>query len=161
MRIDLHVGDGPVPLRDGTQLGEGDGVIPAEADRHGAALDDARRVRLDARQRLLDVAGDGRGVARIDARQVAEDHLILRRVVRTQQRGGRADRLGTEARARAERRAAVPRHAEDGGVGAIDLGHVRKTCERAHSGEAGGGEGIGRLMHGRNCTRLPAARRTV
>ena len=96
-------------------------------------------VGLDARERVLDVAGHGGRVAVVDARQRAPHHHVLRRVVRAQQRGGRAHRLGPEARAGPVRRARIPRHAEERDVDAARSSR-RAAAGRTCAGRCSAGD---------------------
>ena len=111
-------------LRDGAHRRVADRVIAAEHDREGAARVDVTDGLADLVEGLLDVRRDGEDVADVaDGDRLAQVDAELERV-RTVERGDLADALGTEARARAVRGAAVVRGAEDRYVVRAALAHI-------------------------------------
>ena len=147
--VQVHEAERPVHRRRGAQLGERDGVVAADPERDRPAAVDRLGVGLDARQRVLDVARHGRRVAVVHARERAPDHHVLGGVVGPQERRGRAHGLGPEARARAVRRAGVPRDPEERDVDVLGRLDVRQPPERARAAVARGLECVDGLVHRR------------
>ena len=147
VRVEVQQAELPVHARERAQLGERDRVVAAHAERDDAGLGDRPHEVLDPLQRVLDVAGHGRRVAEVDGRQLAEHLHALDGVVRADHARRRAHRLRPEAGAGAERRPAVPRHPEDGGVRALERRDVRQPRERPRSGEPRRLERIPWLVH--------------
>src|SRR5215204_6971270 len=110
-------------------------MVATDSEGHHTGFDDWRDECLDRGECVLDVTGDRGGISVVDRREGSEDLHLLDGVVRSEHRGCRADRLGTEPRAGPERGAAVPRHAEDGGFDipeCLDMGQAgvgTRACE--------------------------------
>ena len=117
-----------------------DRVIAAEHDRKGAARVDVTDGLADLVERLLDVRRDSEDVADVaDRDRLAQVDAELE-AVRTVERRDLADALGTEARARAVRGAAVVRGAEDRYVVRAALAHILQVGgleEGVDAGEVG------------------------
>jgi hypothetical protein len=149
VRVEVQQPELPVDLGVRAQLGQRARVVAADADRGHPGLGDRPDEVLDARQRVLDVAGHGRRVAEVDGGQLAEDLHAQDRVEGAQHARGAPDRLGAHAGAGAERRAAVVGHAEDGRVRAFERVHVGQPRERARAGVARRLERVPGLVHRR------------
>ena len=121
----------------GAQLGERDGVVPAEAQRHGACFVHRSEELLHGGQAPVAEAGHHVGVAGVDRREALEHGDPLRRVVgRVDGERRLADRTGAEPGARAHGEPRVERQADHGDVDVVEARDVRQTQERGHAGHA-------------------------
>ena len=120
------------------QLGERDGVVAADAERHRPGGVHLGEHGLHRRQAAVgEAAGDRPHVAGVDHREPVEHGHALRRVVGgVDGERGLADRARPETGARAHGEARVEGQADDRDVDAVELRDVRQPQERGHSGDA-------------------------
>ncbi len=147
VRVEVHKAERPVHRRQGPQLGQGDRMIAPHADRHRRRLSEGTDELLDPAQGVLDVARRRRAVAVVDRGQLSEYLHPLHRVVGANHSRGRPNALGPESGSRAKRCAAVPGHAEDGCIDALEVLHVGQPGVGAWARETRRLQGIPRLVH--------------
>jgi hypothetical protein len=123
--IELDECERPVHGGERAQLGEEDRVVSAETERRHARARDLLDCGPRTLERIGGRAGYGRDVAVIDERELLDDVDPQKRVVVPEHDRGASDRLGAEARARAEHDRAVGRDADDGNVDPVEVAHVR------------------------------------
>ena len=97
VRVELHERERAVFRREDAKLRERDRVVAAHGGREDPRVDDRCESFLDLPVRALRVAGGYRQVAVVDDRKLVDDVDVVNRVVRTDQRRRRPDRLRPEA----------------------------------------------------------------
>ena len=137
VRAEVQQRDRAVLRGGGAQLGQGDRVVAADAQRHRAgAVHLAQRLLHGGQAAVGEAAGDRPHVAGVDHREPLEHGDPLRGVVRRVDGQGRlAHRAGPEAGARAHGEAGVEREADHGHVHAVELRDVGQPQERGDAGD--------------------------
>ena len=150
MRVELHQRQRPVDRGMRLEQRPGDEMVAAERQQERAGFEQFRRLALDRARRLLVVAVVEQAIAIVDHGELFEQvavERILRIVV--EDRGGAADRLRAEARARPVGHGGVEGNAPDDRVRALHvlgifaphegerpgIGRVAGAAERAARGE--------------------------
>ena len=111
--------------RRGTQFGERDRVVAADAERHGAGLVHRGEGGLHGIQAAVREADHHVSVAGVDHREALEHGHALGRVVGRVKGDGRlAHRTGAEPGARAHRKAGIERQPHDRHVDVVELSDV-------------------------------------
>ena len=148
--VEVHEPERAVHRRRGAQLGERHRVVAADAERDRAAAVDRPRRRPGC-ARACPRCSRARSARRRSRRTRARRRpcTSCAGLYGPQQRRGRAHGLGPEARARPERRAGVPRDAEERDVDVLGRLDVRQPPERARAA-------VARRLRGRRPARTSA-----
>src|SRR5256885_1369325 len=130
MSVEVNQRHRPVAAVMRLQQWVGDGVVAAEADDLGAAVDQRRRLLFDLANRGGDVIRGTSDVTRIYHLLAGERGHVQRRVVRPQHARALPDVRGPESRTWPIADAGVERNPDDGDVVGIDVFDPRQPPER-------------------------------
>lgn len=143
--VELDERNGAMLFCDGTEDGQADGVIAADANATHASVEKRHDSLLNAEKGVLDGKRIHGKIAEVRDSVLGEWTHLQDRIPGANDRGLHADISRPEARARAIRCAAIEGDPDEGNFQFFGLRNVRQTHKGRDAGEAGVGEGIERL----------------